>query len=118
MNKTALRNVLVVLLIAALVVLLPGGGTGAQIATQAVSLAFLGALGWFASITYRQHRTTLYGLGARRRAILYGAVALAAVVLTASSRLWNTGTGIIVWFALIGAAAYAVFAVIWSARQY
>jgi hypothetical protein len=117
MTKTV-RNILIVLVIAALVVLLPGGGTGAQVATQAVSLVFLGAIGWFASIMYRQHRLALYSLGDKKRAILYAAVAVAAVALTATSRLWSTGAGIIVWFVLVGAAAYAAFAVVWSARRY
>ena len=35
---------------------------------------FLGAIVWFASRLYRQHRTTLYSLGDRRRAILYVAL--------------------------------------------
>jgi hypothetical protein len=112
------RNVIIILVIAALVVAIPGGGKGANTATQAVWLAFLGAFGWFAMIMYRQHRLSLYALGEKRRAILYAAIAVGAVVLTATSRLWSTGAGIIVWFVLIGAAAYALFAVIWSARQY
>ena len=53
-----------------------------------------------------------------RRATLYGAVAVATLTLTATSRLWQTGTGEIVWFALLGGSAYAAFAVVWSARKY
>jgi len=116
-SKT-LRNVLIVLAIAALVVLVPGGGTGASVATQAVSLAFLAALGWFASVMYRQHRATLYGLGDGRRAILYVAVGAAALVLTGTSRLWHSPGGSVVWLLVIGGAAYAVFAIVWAARKY
>ena len=112
------RNVLIVLAIAALVVLVPGGGTGASVAIQAISLAFLAAIGWVASLMYRQHRTALYSLGDGRRAILYLAVGIATLTLTATSRLWQTGPGEVAWLALIGGAAYAVFAVVWSARKY
>lgn len=112
------RNVLIVLAIAALVVLLPGGGSGAQVALQAVSLVFLASLGWFASLMYRQHRVELYSLGDRRRATLYAAATVAAVTLTATSRLWATSAGSLVWLALIGGAVYGVFAVVWSARKY
>ena len=59
MTKT-LRNIVIILLIAALVVFVPGGGTGASVVTQAVSLAFLASLAWFALIMYRQHRYSLY----------------------------------------------------------
>ena len=86
MNKNV-RNVLIVLALAALVVAVPGGGTGAAVAIQIVSLAFLGSLGWFASIMYRQHRAELYGLGDNRRAILYVALGVGALTLTATHRL-------------------------------
>jgi uncharacterized membrane protein (DUF4010 family) len=115
----AVRNVLIIFGIAALVVLIPGGGTGASVAIQAVSILFLGSIAWFASIMYRQHRIELDSLGDRKRAILYGALAVALLTITATSRLWHAGgAGIIAWFALVGGAAYAVFAVIWAARQY
>jgi hypothetical protein len=112
------RNVLIVLVIAALVALAPGGGTGATVAIQAVSLGFLGALAWIASIMYRQHRAELYALGDGRRAALYAAVAVATLTLTATSRLWGTSAGSVAWLVLIGSAAYAAFAVLWSARKY
>ncbi len=118
MSLATLRNISIVLAIAALVALIPGGGTGAQVATQAVSLAFLAALVWFASLMYREHRVSLHSLGDARRAVLYVSVGVATLTLTATSRLWQTSAGSIVWLVLIGGAAYAVFAVVWSARKY
>jgi hypothetical protein len=115
---STVRNILIIAVIAALIVLVPGGGTGAHVASQAVYLAFLASLGWFASIMYRQHRSEIYSLGDRRRAIVYAALAVAAVTLTATSRLWSTSTGSVAWLVLIGAAVYGVLAVVWSARRY
>src|SRR5436309_11092851 len=112
------RNVAIILALAALIVLLPGGGRGANVATQAVWLVFLATLVWFASIMYRQHRVSLYSLGDRRRGILYGALAVATLTLTATSRLWKTGAGSVAWLVLLAGAAYAVIAIIWSARRY
>jgi surface polysaccharide O-acyltransferase-like enzyme len=112
------RNILIVLTIAALVVLIPGGGTGANVAIQAVSLTFLASAAWVASLMYREHRVALYSLGDVRRAILYVAVGVAALTLTATSRLWHTGAGEVAWIALLVASAYTVFSVIWSARRY
>jgi glucose-6-phosphate-specific signal transduction histidine kinase len=113
-----LRNVAIILGIAALVDLLPGGGTGATVALQAVYLVFLATLGWFAALMYRQHRTTLYSLGDRRRALLYVAVAVAVVVLTGTTRMWHTSAGQVAWLVLLGAAVYAAAAVFWTARKY
>jgi hypothetical protein len=118
MSLTTARNILIIVVIAALVVILPGGGTGATVVIQAVSLAFLACLGWIASIMYRQYRTTLYSLGDGRRAVLYGAVAVAALTLTGTSKLWSTSGGSVAWLLLMGAAIYAAFAVVWSARKY
>ncbi len=117
MLKTV-RNIVIVLAIAAVVVIVPGGGTGASVVSQAVSLAFLAALAWFASVMYRQHRVTLYSLGDGRRAILYVAAGVAAVTLTGTHRMWSSSAGQVAWLVLMGGAIYAAFAVIWAARKY
>jgi predicted membrane channel-forming protein YqfA (hemolysin III family) len=118
MSLATARNIAIVLVLAALVALIPGGGTGASVAIQAVSLAFVATLGWFASVMYRQHRSTLYSLGDRRRALLYVALGVAAVTLTGTTRLWGTPAGSVAWLLLIGGALYTVFAIFWAARKY
>lgn len=112
------RNILIVLILAALVVAVPGGGKGANTAIQAIFLAFLA--GWVVALVhfYRQHRLELYALGDSRRGLLYVALGVIAVTFTATSRLWHTATGEIVWIALVAGAVYAIFTVIWSARRY
>jgi hypothetical protein len=118
MSLAALKNIAIILVIAALIDVLPGGGTGASVALQALYVVFLATLGWFASLLYRQHRTTLYSLGERRRTLAYVAVAVAVVVLTGTTRMWQTSAGQVAWLVLLGAALYAGIAVFWSARRY
>jgi hypothetical protein len=118
MNTTTLRNVLIVLGLAALLVVVPGGGTGAAVVVQVLGLGFLVVLGYFATVMYRQHKTDLYGLGDRRRAIVYVAAGVVVLTLTATSRLWHTGAGMIVWFVLVAAAVYAVVAIALATRRY
>ena len=113
-----LRNVVIVLVLDALVAVVPGGGTAAGVAGTAVKLVFYGALGWVASLMYREHRTRIYSLGDRHRAVLYGSLAVAAVTLTATSRLWSTSGGSVAWLVLMAGAAYGLFSVIWAAREY
>ena len=117
MNKNV-RNILIILVLAALVGLIKGGTTGANFAIQAVSLAFLASIGCVAALMYRQHRIELYALGDFKRATLYVAAAVAVLTLTGTSRLWATAAGEIAWLVLMGGAVYAVFAVFWSARKY
>jgi hypothetical protein len=118
LNSTV-RNILIVLALAAVVGTLSGGVTAANVAIQAVTLVFLGVLVWFVSLMYRQHRSTLYSLGEGRRALLYIAVGVGTLTLTATSKMWNSGgAASVAWLVLLGGAAYTVFAVLWSARKY
>ena len=112
------RNVAIVFALAAIVAIVPGGGTGADVVLQAVSVIFLAALVWVAAIYYRENRVTLMSLGNPRRAVLYGAIAVLAVTLTATDRLWQTSAGSVAWLVLMGAALYAGGAVLWSMRRY
>ncbi|HLJ04129.1 MAG TPA: hypothetical protein VKT31_11860 [Solirubrobacteraceae bacterium] len=116
MNKTV-RNVVIVLAIAALVVFLPGGGTAARTVTQAVWLAFLASIFWFGVVMYRQNRVYIYALGDRRRAIVYVALGVAALTLTASQRMWASNAGKVAWVLLLAACVYAVTAVVVAHRR-
>jgi hypothetical protein len=115
--KTA-RNILIVVAIAAVVDIVPGGGTAAAVVVQTISLIFLGALAWVVALMYREHRNALYSLGDRRRAILYAAVGVLAVTLTATSRLWASPLGSVAWLVLAVGSVYAGCAVMFSARRY
>ncbi len=117
LSSTA-RNVIIVLALAAIVAFAPGGGTGSSVILTTVYLVFLAALGWVGSILYRERRSSLYLLGDGRRAVLYGAIVVVAVTLTATNRLWGSPAGSVAWLVLMGVAIYAIFAIIWAARRY
>jgi polyferredoxin len=115
--KTA-RNIAIVALLSAAVAFTPGGRTASRVISTTLSIAFLSALAWFAMIAYRQNRVTLYSLGERNRAILYAAFGAATLTLIATSQLWGTALGVLVWFLLIGLAVYAVIYVYRAWREY
>jgi hypothetical protein len=114
----AIVYIAIILALAAAVALLPGGGTAAGAVGTALSIAFLGTLAWFAARLYRENRMALMSLEDRWRAILYGAIGVVVVTLAATSRLWLTSAGVIAWFALLFAAAYALYATWRHSRQY
>jgi len=98
--------------------LVPGGGTGANVALQALYLTFLATLGWFGVVMYRQHRTELYSLGDRRRAIVYRGARRGRLSRSLAPRgCGRTGAGSVVWLVLIAGAVYAVAAIVWSAPE-
>jgi hypothetical protein len=112
------RNVAILLALAAVLMFAPGGGSAGSALLESLVIAMLASLAWFAVRLYREHRTDLYALGERNRALLYAAVGLATLTVTATGRLWETGPGTLVWFGLIGIAGYAVYFVFRASRQY
>jgi hypothetical protein len=112
------RNVLIVLVLGAAVMLVPGGGRASDAILQGLVIVMLGALAFLAIRLYRERRSDLYGLGDRNRAILYGSVGLATFLLVAADRMWNTGAGLIAWFALVSVAVYGVYYVFRVSREY
>jgi hypothetical protein len=112
------RNIAIIVLIAAAVYYLPRGGQVAGTVNAVVGVAFGGLLALAASRLYREHRTTLYSLGDRMRGLLYGAVAVAMVTITAKDRMWQSSAGQVVWFALLAAVVYILFYIWRASRSY
>jgi hypothetical protein len=112
------RNVAIVALIAAAIQFLPGAGRAAEAFAAALWVVFAAGLAFFAYRLYRERRVDLHTLGDRRRAMLYGAIAVAFATAAAQPRMWRTGFGEFVWFALIGVCAYTLLAVYRYSRAY
>ena len=110
------RNVLIILALAAAVAFLPGGGAGVRTIATFFTVLMFGGLAWWAGRLYMEHRYEIIGLGDRNRALLYGAFAVIVLTLAASSRLLATGLGIIMWLALMSAAVFAIYTV-WRAYR-
>jgi uncharacterized membrane protein len=110
------RNIAIILVIAAAVDVLPGGGKAANTVLQAISLLFIGVLGWFASLMYREHRVSLYSLGDKRRAVLYASAGALLLVFSALYRV--QGVTAVIALVVAAVAVYAIFVIVWSARQY
>ena len=117
-NRNA-RNVAIILLIAGVIYAL--GNTGDFALTflvTLISLAFMASIAWIASRLYQEHRVEIYSLGTKRRAIVYIALGVGAVALTAIDRFWKGGFGAVVFLVLLGCCIYALFAVWRSTREY
>ena len=117
--NTNVRNAAVILLIAAVIYALGTTGDFAlNFLVTFISLAFMASIAWILSRLYQEHRVELYSLGTKRRAIVYIALGVGAVALTALSRFWHTGFGAVVFLVLLGCCIYALFAVWRSSREY
>jgi hypothetical protein len=106
---TALRNVAIVLAIAAAVAFLPGGGTSAALVLAVLSTLILVSFVLIAARTYREHLSDIYGLGAVWRGVLYGALGVLVLAMAARVKLFETSGGTVAWIAVVAAAAYALY---------
>jgi len=112
------RNVAIVAVIAAAVDFLPEGGRTAGTFESALLVAFAAGLVYVAVRLYREYRVSLHSLGDQRRGLLYGALAVAVVSITARPRMWQTGFGELAWFVLIGLVVYTLVTVYRYSRTY
>jgi hypothetical protein len=115
--KTA-RNVGIVVLIAAAVYFLPNGGRVANTFEALLWVAFGVGIGYLGLRAYREYRVTLHGLGDRHRGLLYGSIAGGVFVYAARVRMWQTGIGELVWFALLALIVYSLLEVYRHWRAY
>jgi hypothetical protein len=84
-----------------------------------LGLFFAGGLVFLGYRMYMEHRSSLFLLEDRVRALLYGSLVLIALALIATQRLWNKGgLGGLVWLMLLGAGAYGCVTVYRAAREY
>ena len=115
--KTA-RNVAIVVLIAAAVYFLPGGGRAANTFESLLWVAFGIGIGYLGLRGYREYRVALHGLGDRHRGMLYGSLAGGVFLYAARARMWQTGLGELAWFALAGFIVYTLLEVYRRWRAY
>jgi hypothetical protein len=118
MSKTAARNLGIIALVALVVVVLPGGSTAANFVLAILSLGFIAAIGLLGYRLYMENRFTLWSMSTKHRALLYGGIAVATATLIATSRLWQGGFGVVMWFVLLGGSALAVYHAWTESRRY
>lgn len=100
------------------VAFLPGGGNVAEAVLTALTIGFLAAIAWFLYTFSRQNQLTLATLSDGRRAILYGALGLIALLVAGSDEFFGSGAGTLAWIVLLGAAVAAIWRVWLEANTY
>jgi hypothetical protein len=118
-RNTHLRNIAIVLLLAVVVWQVPGGDTGSNTISNLLGVIFIGGMLFFGYRMYMEHRDTIFGLPERQRGILYASIALGAIALIATGRMWDSGgPGAILWLAFISLAVWGLYSVWRSYREY
>jgi hypothetical protein len=116
--RTAL-NFGIILLIALVFTVAPGGGETLGLLLTLLAIAFFAAIGFFGYRMYREHHFTLDSLAQLDRGVLYGSVGLAFLSFAAAPRLFEAGGAwVLVWIMLLATASFGVFWVWRRANEY
>lgn len=107
----AVRNVAIIMLLALVVAFLPGGGNLADALLTALTMGLLAGIAWMVYVLSRENQLTLATLTDGRRAILYGAVGLIALLIAGTDKMFATGGGTLLWILLLAVAAAAIWRV-------
>jgi hypothetical protein len=107
----AARNVAIVMTLALLVAVLPNGNNAAEALLTALTMGLLAGMSWMLYTLSRQNQLTLATLSDGRRAILYGAFGLIALLIAGADKMFATGGGSVLWLLLAAAAAAAIWKV-------
>jgi hypothetical protein len=113
------RNFAIVALVALVIALAPGGGTGLSVALWIVTVAFFVSIALLGYRLYREYRFTIDSLSNLERAVAYGSIGAAFVDFTATNRLFALGgVGVLIWLGILAACSYGIFWVWRHASQY
>jgi uncharacterized membrane protein len=109
----------IVLLVALVITVIPGGGPALDGLLVILLLGFLVAIAMLGYRLYRDNRFTLDTLASRNRLVLYGSIGLAFLTFTGSQRLFDVGApGVLAWFALLALCSYGVYWVYTQSRTF
>lgn len=113
-----LRDVAIIMVLALFVAFAPSGGNVAEAILTAITMAFLAAIAWSVFVLSRQNQLTLATLTDARRALLYAALGMIALLIAGSDELFSSGGGTLVWIILLAASVAAIWRVWADANTY
>lgn len=113
-----LRNIAIILALAAVVDFLPGGGAAADTVMAALTLIFLATIAWFVYRLYREQQLTLATLSDPQKAGLFGAVGGIALLVVAYDDFSSWNGGVLLWVALLAGCVAGIFLIWRSANTY
>ncbi|MBK5219457.1 MAG: hypothetical protein JJE35_06705 [Thermoleophilia bacterium] len=112
------RNVAIILVLALAVAFAPSGGNVADAVLTALTMGFLAGISWMLFVLSRENQLTLATLSDGRRAILYGAFGLLALLVAGTDKLFSSGGGTLLWIVMLVAAVVAIWRVWVEANTY
>lgn len=114
----ALRNILIIALLALLLTVAPGGGNFVDALFTALTLIFVAALGLLLAQAWQQTALTRDSMSERQRLIFLGSLGAVALMIAGLDELFDTGLGSLVWIAVMVTAGWLLFTTWREANSY
>ncbi len=112
----ALRNILIIALLALGLTVLPGSSNLVEGLLTALSLIFLAAIGLLAMRSWDRTALTRDAMSDQQRMLFYGALGAIALMIAGLDELMQSGVGTIIWIGVVGGSGYLLF-VTWRAAN-
>lgn len=117
-NPRNLRNAAIVMVLAFVAAFAPSGSNAVEVVLTLITMGFLAAIAWTLYVLSRENELTLATLSDTRRAVLYGAFGLIALLIAGSDELFATGGGTLAWILLFAASIAAIWRIWVEANTY
>jgi hypothetical protein len=105
----AVRNVLIIVGIAAGVAFLPGGQSSAGLVGAVLGAGVMALIVLIIGRLYRENRVEVFSLGDRYRAVFYASLAIGVFAMAARARLFDSDAGTLAWVVMMAAAAGGLY---------
>lgn len=113
----ALRNMVIIVLLALLLEVVPGGGNVADGILAVLMLGFLFIIAGIGFLAYRQNRFAYMTLDQTHRVWLLGALGAIVFMIAGADELLGTGPGTLVFLGVIGLSIFAIVRVVAETRS-
>jgi hypothetical protein len=117
-NARHVRNAAIIMVLAAIVAFAPAGGNAVEAIFTALVMGMLAGIAWTLYVLSRQQQLTLATLSDARRAVLFGALGLLALLIAGYDKLTSSGGGTLLLIVLFGASVAAIWRVWTEAQSY
>lgn len=112
------RNAAIVMILALVLTVVPGGGNAADGLLVALTLVFLAAAGLIGARFWRETSMTRDVMTDRQRVGFYGGLGAIALMIAGADELLETGLGAAAWLLIVGGGVFLVYDAFRQANSY
>ncbi|CAN5568866.1 hypothetical protein BH10ACT11_BH10ACT11_15840 [soil metagenome] len=113
-----IRNFAIIAFLALVIAEAPGGGNLANGILAAMNVLFVGLIGFALYVGYRNNRLSFLALDENQRRMFVASLGAIALMVAGLDELFRTGLGALLWFGVVGFAAFTMVRVVIDSRSY